>query len=211
MGAGEKIALVGQSVIQLIQRFYDVSKGSLTLENQDIKNLNLPHVRSQLGIVSQEPTLFNCSIADNIKYGDNSREVSMDEVVEVARKANIHNFVTTLPQGYDTNVGAKGTQLSGGQKQRIAIARALVRDPKILLLDEATSALDMESERVVQEALESAQEGRTSITIAHRLSTIVTSDKIFVIDKGQVAECGSHEELLEKKGIYHKLWNNSVH
>ena len=121
------------TVIQLIQRFYDVSKGSLTLENQDIKNLNLPHVRSQLGIVSQEPTLFNCSIADNIKYGDNSREVSMDEVVEVARKANIHNFVTTLPQGYDTNVGAKGTQLSGGQKQRIAIARALVRYRKVLI------------------------------------------------------------------------------
>merc|ERR1719479_497525 len=164
-----------------------------------------------LGIVSQEPVLFDRSIADNIKYGNNTRDISMEEVIEAAKKSNIHNFVKDLPQGYDTNVGGKGTQLSGGQKQRVAIARALVRDPAILLLDEATSALDMESEKIVQEALEVAQEGRTSITIAHRLSTIINSDKIFVISRGQVSEWGTHSELLQRRGEYYNLWNKSVH
>jgi len=214
--AGEKIALVGQSgcgkstVISLIQRLYDLSEGDLNIENQDIQALNVPFIRSKLGIVSQEPVLFNRSIADNIRYGDNKREVTMEEVIQAARKSNIHSFVSSLPEGYETNVGSKGTQLSGGQKQRVAIARALVRDPAILLLDEATSALDTESEKVVQEALEAAQEGRTSVTIAHRLSTIKDADRIFVVDKGQVAECGTHSELLASKGIYYKLWNTST-
>jgi len=147
---GEKIALVGESgcgkstVIQLIQRFYDLDQGSLELEEKNIQSLNLPYVRSKLGIVSQEPVLFDRSIAENIQYGDNERSVSMEEVIDAARKANIHNFVAALPEGYDTKVGGKGTQLSGGQKQRVAIARALVRNPRILLLDEATSALDTE-------------------------------------------------------------------
>ena len=213
---GEKIALVGQSgcgkstVIQMIQRFYDLDEGSLSLDNNDIRNLNLPFVRSNLGIVSQEPVLFNKTIAENIKYGDNDRDIPMNEVIESARKANIHNFVTGLPQGYETNVGGKGTQLSGGQKQRVAIARALIRNPSIILLDEATSALDTESEKIVQEALETAQEGRTSITIAHRLSTIMDSDKIFVLEKGQVTECGTHSELLAKRGVYFNLWNRSA-
>ena len=213
---GEKIALVGQSgcgkstVIQMIQRFYDFDSGSLKYDNNDIRNLNLPLVRSNLGIVSQEPVLFNKTIAENIQYGDNTRDISMEEVVGAAKKANIHNFVSALPQGYDTSVGGKGTQLSGGQKQRVAIARALVRNPSIILLDEATSALDTESEKIVQEALETAQEGRTSITIAHRLSTIVDSDKIFVLDKGRVVESGGHSELLAKKGIYFSLWNKSA-
>merc|ERR1711997_71615 len=161
-------------------------------------------------IVSQEPVLFNKSIADNIRYGNNEAEVQMEEVIAAAKAANIHNFVTALPAGYETNVGGKGTQLSGGQKQRVAIARAMVRDPSVLLLDEATSALDSESEKVVQEALEVAQQGRTSITIAHRLSTIMESDRIFVLEKGQVTECGSHSELLAMKGTYYKLWNKST-
>ena len=215
--AGQRVALVGESgcgkstVIQLIQRFYDLDNGCLNIEDQDIKSLNLPFVRSKIGIVSQEPVLFNRTIGENIQYGDNEREVSMEEVIAAARKANIHGFVSGLPQGYETNIGGKGKQLSGGQKQRVAIARAMVRNPAILLLDEATSALDSESEKIVQDALDAAQEGRTSITIAHRLSTIKDVDVIFVIEKGQVAEQGSHEELLEQKGIYFKLWNKSTH
>ena len=214
--AGESIALVGESgcgkstVIQLIQRFYDVNQGSLELEGNNIQSLNLPYVRSKLGIVSQEPVLFDRSIAENIQYGDNERTVSMEEVIDAARKANIHNFVAALPEGYDTKVGGKGTQLSGGQKQRVAIARALVRNPRILLLDEATSALDTESEKVVQDALDAAQVGRTSITIAHRLSTIKGSDQIYIIKKGQITEHGTHNQLLEKQGSYFKLWNNSA-
>jgi len=213
---GESIALVGESgcgkstVIQLIQRFYDLNQGAIELEGSNIESLNLPYVRSKLGIVSQEPVLFDRSIADNIRYGDNEREVSMEEVIAAARKANIHSFVAALPEGYDTRVGGKGTQLSGGQKQRVAIARALVRNPRILLLDEATSALDMESEKVVQEALEVAQAGRTSITIAHRLSTIKSADQIYIIEKGKIVENGTHDELIENQGNYFKLWNNST-
>ena len=215
--AGQRVALVGESgcgkstVIQLIQRFYDLDSGSLNIESHDIKQINVPFIRSKIGIVSQEPVLFNRSIGENIKYGDNSRDISMEEVTEAARKANIHSFVAALPQGYDTNIGGKGKQLSGGQKQRVAIARAMVRNPAILLLDEATSALDSESEKIVQDALDAAQDGRTSLTIAHRLSTIKDVDVIFVIEKGFVAEHGTHEELLERKGIYFRLWNKSVH
>ena len=160
ISAGQKVALVGQSgcgkstVIQLVQRFYDLDSGVLQLESTDITKLNREEVRSKLGIVSQEPVLFNRSIAENIRYGDNGREASMEDVIAAAKKSNIHSFVAALPEGYETNVGAKGTQLSGGQKQRVAIARAMLRDPAILLLDEATSALDSESEKVVQEALE---------------------------------------------------------
>lgn len=212
---GTKVALVGASgcgkstVIQLLQRFYDLDSGSLAMEGQDTQGLNIPSVRANLGIVSQEPTLFDMSIAENIQFGDNSRTVTMEEVISAARRANVHNFVTGLPNGYDTSVGSKGTQLSGGQKQRIAIARALVRNPKVLLLDEATSALDSESEKIVQDALDAAVVGRTSITIAHRLTTIKDSDKILVFDKGAVVEEGNHEELLDLRGIYFRLWNSS--
>ena len=213
---GEQIALVGESgcgkstVLQLIQRLYDLDNGDLEMEGQNIGRLSVPSVRSKLGIVSQEPVLFDRTIRENIQYGDNERTVSMEEVVEAARKANIHEFVAALPQGYETRVGVHGGQLSGGQKQRVAIARVLTRDPKILLLDEATSALDTESERVVQEALERAQAKRTCITIAHRLTTIKSADRIFVIDRGQVVECGSHGELMQKQGSYFNLWNNST-
>jgi len=214
---GESIALVGESgcgkstVIQLIQRLYDLEEGDLNVEKHNLESLNLPWLRSKLGLVSQEPVLFDRSIAENIKYGDNERDVSMEEVMDAARSANIHTFVTSLPGGYETKVGSKGTQLSGGQKQRVAIARALVRNPRILLLDEATSALDTESEKIVQDALDSAQKGRTSITIAHRLSTIKNVDQIYIIENGQIVEHGTHEELIKSQGIYHKLWNNSVH
>merc|ERR1719309_1831207 len=158
-----------------------------------------------MAVVSQEPVLFDCSILDNIRYGLEA-EVPMADVIAVARKANAHDFISRLPDGYETLVGEKGTQLSGGQKQRIAIARALIRNPPILLLDEATSALDTESEKTVQNALDSATEGRTSITIAHRLSTVKNCDIIFVVNQGKISECGTHEELLQKKRTYYKLW-----
>ncbi|XP_067932472.1 ATP-dependent translocase ABCB1-like [Watersipora subatra] len=210
---GETVALVGSSgcgkstSVSLLERFYDGISGTVAIDDKDVKILNIQWLRQQLGLVSQEPTLFNASIAENIAYGDNSREVTMPEIIEAATKANAHNFITSLPQGYETNVGSKGTQLSGGQKQRIAIARALVRNPSILLLDEATSALDTESEKVVQEALDEAMQGRTAIVIAHRLSTIRNADKIGVIDNGKVVEFDTHEQLLEKRGFYFNLIN----
>lgn len=209
---GQTIALVGQSgcgkstTIQLLERFYDCSGGSTRIDDINIKRVELNELRSELGIVSQEPVLFDRTIADNIAYGDNCREISRVEVMEAAKQANIHQFIISLPLGYETRLGEKGTQLSGGQKQRIAIARALIRKPKILLLDEATSALDMESEKVVQDALDAAREGRTCITIAHRLSTIVDSDVIFVIEQGQVIESGTHKELLDNRGRYYGLF-----
>nr|XP_048289550.1 ATP-dependent translocase ABCB1 isoform X2 [Myodes glareolus] len=175
------------------------------LDSKEIKQLNVQWLRAQLGIVSQEPILFDCSIGENIAYGDNSRVVSQDEIERAAKEANIHQFIESLPDKYSTRVGDKGTQLSGGQKQRIAIARALVRQPRILLLDEATSALDTESEKVVQEALDKAREGRTCIVIAHRLSTIQNADLIVVIQNGKVKEQGTHQQLLAQKGIYYTM------
>ena len=216
MKAGDRIALVGESgcgkstVLQLIQRLYDLDQGSLSVQGHKIESLNVPQLRSRLGLVSQEPVLFNRSIKENIKYGDNEREVSMEEVVAAARMANIHQFVSALPEGYDTLVGNRGSQLSGGQKQRVAIARMLLRNPRILLLDEATSALDAESEKVVQEALERAQQGRTSITIAHRLSTIKNSDQIYVVQKGRIVEHGTHDQLINMRANYFKLWKSNT-
>ncbi|CAH1796934.1 unnamed protein product [Owenia fusiformis] len=211
---GQTLALVGSSgcgkstSVQLIERFYDALAGSIILDgSHEIHSVNVAWLRRQIGIVSQEPVLFDASIAENIMYGDNSRNVTMDEVIQAAKSSNIHNFISSLPDGYNTSVGDKGAQLSGGQKQRVAIARALVRNPKILLLDEATSALDTESEKIVQEALDRARQGRTCIVIAHRLSTIQDSDKIAVISNGRVAEIGNHEELLRLEGIYYNLQN----
>nr|XP_020769402.1 phosphatidylcholine translocator ABCB4 [Odocoileus virginianus texanus] len=205
---GQTLALVGSSgcgkstVVQLLERFYDPLAGTVLLDGHEAKKLNIQWLRAQLGIVSQEPILFDCSIADNIAYGDNSRLVTMPEIVSAAKAANIHPFIETLPHKYETRVGDKGTQLSGGQKQRIAIARALIRHPRILLLDEATSALDTESEKIVQEALDNAREGRTCIVIAHRLSTIQNADMIVVIENGRVREQGTHQQLLAQRGIY---------
>ncbi|XP_027295004.1 multidrug resistance protein 2 isoform X2 [Cricetulus griseus] len=208
---GQTLALVGSSgcgkstVVQLLERFYDPMAGTVFLDGKEIKQLNVQWLRAHLGIVSQEPILFDCSIAENIAYGDNSRVVSQDEIERAAKEANIHQFIESLPDKYNTRVGDKGTQLSGGQKQRIAIARALVRQPHILLLDEATSALDTESEKVVQEALDKAREGRTCIVIAHRLSTIQNADLIVVIQNGKVKEHGTHQQLLAQKGIYFSM------
>nr|XP_042130337.1 ATP-dependent translocase ABCB1 [Peromyscus maniculatus bairdii] len=210
---GQTLALVGSSgcgkstVVQLLERFYNPVAGTVFLDGKEVKQLNVQWLRAQLGIVSQEPILFDCSIAENIAYGDNSRVVSQDEIVRAAKEANIHQFIESLPNKYNTRVGDKGTQLSGGQKQRIAIARALVRQPHILLLDEATSALDTESEKVVQEALDKAREGRTCIVIAHRLSTIQNADLIVVIQNGKVKEHGTHQQLLAQKGIYFSMVN----
>ncbi|XP_075683762.1 ATP-dependent translocase ABCB1-like [Rhinoderma darwinii] len=211
VGKGETLALVGSSgcgkstTVQLLERFYDPFDGEVSVDGSDVKSVNIQWLRAQMGIVSQEPMLFDCSIAENIAYGDNSRLVPFEEVERAAKEANIQSFIESLPDKYSTRVGDKGTQLSGGQKQRIAIARALVRQPKILLLDEATSALDTESEKVVQEALDKAREGRTCIVIAHRLSTIQNADKIAVIQNGKVVEQGTHQQLLQMKGVYYSL------
>uniref|UniRef100_A0A452DY09 Multidrug resistance protein 1 n=1 Tax=Capra hircus TaxID=9925 RepID=A0A452DY09_CAPHI len=205
---GQTLALVGSSgcgkstVVQLLERFYDPLAGTVFIDGKEVKQLNVQWLRAHMGIVSQEPILFDCSIGENITYGDNSRVVSQEEIEHVAKEANIHSFIEMLPDKYNTRVGDKGTQLSGGQKQRIAIARALVRQPHILLLDEATSALDTESEKVVQEALDKAREGRTCIVIAHRLSTIQNADLIVVFQNGRVKEHGTHQQLLAQKGVY---------
>ncbi|XP_015115150.1 multidrug resistance protein homolog 49 isoform X1 [Diachasma alloeum] len=208
---GQMVALVGQSgcgkstCIQLLQRLYDPVSGTVTMDRRDISSVSLSALRAQLGVVGQEPVLFDRTIAENIAYGDNNRIVGMEEIIEAAKKSNIHSFVSSLPLGYDTRLGSKGTQLSGGQKQRIAIARALVRNPRILLLDEATSALDTQSEKVVQAALDKAMEGRTCITIAHRLATIRNADVICVFEKGTVAEMGTHDDLIAADGLYAHL------
>ncbi|XP_059614190.1 multidrug resistance protein homolog 49-like [Phlebotomus argentipes] len=214
---GKTVALVGPSgcgkstCIQLLLRFYDPESGRVKLDGTPISEFSLGRLRSYLGLVSQEPVLFDRTIAENIAYGDNSREVPMDEIIQAAKEAQIHSeFVSKLPLGYETPLGSRGTQLSGGQKQRIAIARALVRKPKILLLDEATSALDAESEKTVQSALDKASENRTCIVIAHRLSTIRNADLIYVFDRGQIAEMGNHHDLMNLDGLYAKLYNSSA-
>ncbi|XP_034142772.1 bile salt export pump [Esox lucius] len=208
---GQTLAFVGSSgcgkstSVQLLERFYDPDEGTVLIDGRPSHTVNVPFLRAQIGIVSQEPVLFDCSIAENIQYGDNTRNVSMEEIVDAAKKAFLHDFVMTLPDKYETQVGAQGSQLSRGQKQRIAIARAIVRNPKILLLDEATSALDTESEKTVQAALDEARRGRTCIVIAHRLSTIQNADIIAVMSQGAVIESGSHETLMDKRAAYYKL------
>ncbi|XP_055840861.1 multidrug resistance protein homolog 65-like [Episyrphus balteatus] len=212
---GKTVALVGASgcgkstCIQLLLRYYDADKGQICIDGRDIEqDMALPTLRRRLGIVSQEPVLFEKTIAENIAYGDNYREVSMNEIIEAAKLANAHSFIVALPNGFETKLGAKGTQLSGGQKQRIAIARALVRNPQILLLDEATSALDLQSERIVQSALDTACKGRTCIVVAHRLTTIHNADLICVLQNGKIVEQGNHQQLLAKDGIYAKLYKS---
>lgn len=207
--AGHSIALVGQSgsgkstIIGLIERFYDPLKGVVYIDGRDIKTLPLRTLRRHIGLVGQEPTLFSGTIRDNILYG--KADASEAEIVEAAKAANAHTFISGLPHGYDTNTGDRGLQLSGGQKQRIAIARAIVKNPAILLLDEATSALDSQSEKIVQEALDRIMVGRTTIVVAHRLSTIQNANSIAVIQEGSIFEQGRHHELMANKGAYFEL------
>ena len=204
--AGRSIALVGPSgsgkttICSLLPRFYDVTGGRITIGGKDVRDLTLESLRSQIGIVQQDVYLFCGSIRENISYG--KPEATMEEIIEAAKKANIHDFIEALPDGYDTFVGERGTRLSGGQKQRISIARVFLKNPPILILDEATSALDNESERWIQQSLEELAKSRTTITIAHRLSTIRGADEILVVSDSGIAERGSHDELIKQNGIY---------
>ena len=209
--AGKSIALVGPSgsgkttICSLLPRFYDVTGGKITIDGKDVRTLTLKSLRSQIGMVQQDVYLFAGTIRDNIAYGKPG--ASMDEIIEAAKRANIHDFIRELPDGYDTYVGERGARLSGGQKQRISIARVFLKNPPILILDEATSALDNESERWIQQSLEELSKDRTTITIAHRLSTIRGADEIIVITEDGIAERGTHETLLAKGGIYAHYYN----
>ena len=210
IGTGEMVAIVGVSGVgkstlaDLVPRFYDVTAGKITLDGADIRELTLESLRSQIGIVTQQTFLFNDTVRNNIAYGDRSK--GMDAIIAAARAAHAHDFITAMPQGYDTVVGELGLKLSGGERQRLSIARALLKDPPILILDEATSSLDAESEKLVQDALEHLMLGRTTLVIAHRLSTIHKADRIVVLVDGRIAEQGTHKELLELKTQYHKLY-----
>ncbi|CAF1488993.1 unnamed protein product [Rotaria sp. Silwood1] len=199
------------TIIQLLERFYDVTSGQILLDGIDIRQLNLQWIRSHLGLVSQEPILFDLTIAENIAYG--LENVPMEDIINAASRANIHQFIEELPQGYETKVGMKGRFLSGGEKQRVAIARVLLRQPKVLLLDEATSAMDSQNEQIVQEALEQARTedpSRTSLTIAHRLSTIRSCDLIYVLDRGHIVEHGTHAELVQRREAYYKMLDQNT-
>lgn len=206
---GQTVALVGHSgngkstCLHLLERFYDPNKGEVLLDGHDIKSLNIHSLRSCIATVGQEPVLFSTTIAENIRYGN--PDATNEQIIEAAKKSGAHDFIIGLSDEYETLVGSNGSQLSGGQKQRIAIARALIQNPKILLLDEATSALDYQSEKYIQETLDRASEGRTTIVVSHRLSAIRSADRILYIEKGKVIEEGTHNELLERKGRYYDM------
>ncbi|PYQ29886.1 MAG: hypothetical protein DMF56_09165 [Acidobacteria bacterium] len=208
---GEIVAIVGGSgagkstLVNLLPRFYDVNEGRVTIDNVDLRDATLKSVRSLMGFVTQEVILFNDTVRNNIAYGRS--DVDEQQVIDAAKAANAHDFITNLPRGYDSVIGESGVLLSGGQRQRLAIARALFKDPPILILDEATSALDTESERLVQQALNNLMRGRTTLVIAHRLSTIRSAHKIVVLDRGEIVESGKHEELLARRGVYRKLYD----
>lgn len=208
---GQMIAFVGPSgagkstIANLIPRFYEITSGNISIDGHNIQDVTLASLREQIGIVPQETMLFSTTVRENIRYG--RLDATDEEVEEAARAANADSFIRELPNGYDTSIGERGLNLSGGQRQRIAIARAILKNPRILILDEATSALDTESEKIVQAALDKLMVGRTSFVIAHRLSTIFNADQIYVIDGGHIKEHGTHEELLAKNGLYSYLYN----
>ena len=210
---GETMAFVGNSgggkstLVNLIPRFFDVSNGAIKIDGVNIKDYDVKSLRKNIGIVPQETFLFSGTILQNIKYG--KRDATFDEIKEAAKKANAHDFIENLEEGYNTEIGERGVKLSGGQKQRIAIARAILENPQILILDEATSALDNESEKLVQDALEKLMGNKTTFVIAHRLTTIENSDKIVVLQQGEIKEIGTHTELLEKNGLYRSLYNKN--
>lgn len=212
---GEKVAIVGASgagkttIFDLLPRFADVTKGELLIDGVDIRDFNINSLRKHIGIVTQYSILFNDTIYNNITFG--LKGIKEGQVREVARLANIEDFIESLPEKYQTNIGDNGTALSGGQRQRICIARALLRNPQILLLDEATSAMDTENEYKVSLAIDNAMKNRTIVIIAHRLSTVTDADKIIVLDKGRIVEMGNHQELLQKNGYYTTLVNYSKH
>uniref|UniRef100_A0A0K0D598 ABC transporter domain-containing protein n=1 Tax=Angiostrongylus cantonensis TaxID=6313 RepID=A0A0K0D598_ANGCA len=213
--AGQSVALVGpsgsgkSSIISLIQRMYNATDGDVYLDKYNVRSINPAYLRRMVAAVGQEPTLFSFTIKENIAYGMTESEVTMEKIIEAAKIASIHDFIQSLPLGYDTEIGEFGAQLSGGQKQRIAIARAIVRRPVVLLLDEATAALDSASEKAVQLAFERAGKTCTCIQIAHRLSSIRSVDKIYVLVNGAIAEEGSHDTLIAKRGIYYEMTQSS--
>ncbi len=206
---GEKVAIVGPTgagkttIVDLLPRFYDVTKGAIYIDGIDIRRIKLSSLRSLISVVSQEVILFNDTVYNNILYG--RPDASYDEVIEAAKLAHAHEFITQLPEGYDTLIGDRGARLSGGERQRIAIARAILKNAPILILDEATSALDAESENIVKQALYNLMKGKTALIIAHRLATVVEADRILVVEDGKIVEEGTHEELLSKNGTYRKL------
>jgi len=209
VAGGEMVGLVGRSgvgkttTVNLVARFYDVDYGSIQIDDTDIRQIKLRDLRRQIGIVSQDPVLFSGTIGENIGYGN--PDASFDKIMEAARIANAHNFTMAKPDGYETQVGERGSGLSGGEKQRIAIARAILHDPKILILDEATSSVDVQTEQQIQEAIGRLTRGRTTIAIAHRLSTLRNASRLFVLEDGRIVETGTHAELLEKKGRFYDL------
>jgi subfamily B ATP-binding cassette protein MsbA len=208
---GKTIALVGQSgsgkttLADMLPRFYDTDKGAVLIDGVDIRDAKLSEVRALMGIVTQESILFNDTLFNNIAFG--TPGATLDDVIAASKIANAHEFIAGMEEQYQTNIGDRGGKLSGGQRQRISIARAVLKNPPILILDEATSALDTESERLVQDALNKLMQNRTSVVIAHRLSTIQHADEIIVMQKGEIAERGRHAELLEKGGVYRKLYD----
>ena len=207
---GQKVALVGSSgsgkstIGRLLFRFYDVTGGAIRIDGQDLRHVTQDSLHDAIGVVPQDTVLFNDTVGYNIAYGRDG--ASFEDIVQAARAAQIHDFIMSLPEGYETRVGERGLKLSGGEKQRVGIARTLLKNPPVLLLDEATSALDTDTEREIQAALNRAGEGRTVLTIAHRLSTIADADRIVVLEKGEVVEEGTHADLLGRQGRYAALW-----
>jgi ABC-type multidrug transport system fused ATPase/permease subunit len=214
MEPGEMVALVGPSgagktsIANLICRFYDPIQGNVTVDGHNLRDIKLASLRRQVAVVLQDSFLFNNTVAQNLLYG--KPDATEDELIAAARTANADDFITKLPEGFDTELGERGVKLSGGQKQRLALARAILADPKILILDEATSSVDAEAEYLIQQALERVLKGRTALVIAHRLSTIRNADKILVLDAGRIVETGNHTELMQRGGLYSRLYQRQM-
>ena len=212
IGSNQKVGLVGTSgggkttITKLLLRFIDIGSGAITIDGQDIKEVTQASLRDAITYVPQEPMLFHRSLFENIAYGKSA--ATKDEVIAAAQAAHAHDFITSLPHGYDTLVGERGIKLSGGQRQRVAIARAFLKKAPIIILDEATSALDSESEKYIQESLWELMKGKTALVIAHRLSTIKHLDRIIVLDQGKIVQDGTHDQLIQEKGVYAKLWSH---